>query len=185
MSEDAPLHTIAVFASDKGPGDPERSSIMSQAGTMLARRGLHIVCLAEDGQLATPLVTSARAAGGTITIVADEDYVPSAGLKDLPIERIADADLRIERLADLSDAFLGLPGSLLSSRALFACWVEAGGGSGGKPVALLNKNRAFEVMRGYALDVLSHSIANADKMLIVSDALDDLVTRMQRVINTG
>jgi hypothetical protein len=38
---------LAVFASDKGPGDAERSSIMSQAGTLLARHGARIICLAD------------------------------------------------------------------------------------------------------------------------------------------
>ena len=53
--------TIAIFASDKGPGDAERASIMSQAGTYFARRGARIVCLAEGRSVAIPLITSARA----------------------------------------------------------------------------------------------------------------------------
>ena len=41
--------TIAVFASDKGPGDAERASIMSQAGTYFARKGARVVCLVKHG----------------------------------------------------------------------------------------------------------------------------------------
>jgi hypothetical protein len=51
--------TIGVFASDKGPGDPERSSLMTQVGTLFARRGARLVCLAEKGVIPVPLVTAA------------------------------------------------------------------------------------------------------------------------------
>ena len=49
--------TLAVFASDQGPGDPERASIMSQAGALLARRGARIVCLVEGNCVPVPLIT--------------------------------------------------------------------------------------------------------------------------------
>ena len=52
--------TLAVFASDQGPGDPERASIMSQAGALLARRGARIVCLVEGACVPVPLITAAR-----------------------------------------------------------------------------------------------------------------------------
>ncbi|MDB5537996.1 MAG: hypothetical protein JWQ65_2871, partial [Devosia sp.] len=40
---------LAVFASDKGPGDAERASIMTQAGMYFARHGASIICVAENG----------------------------------------------------------------------------------------------------------------------------------------
>ena len=49
--------TLAVFASQQGPGDPERSSIMSQAGTYFARKGARIVCLIDALTVPVPLIT--------------------------------------------------------------------------------------------------------------------------------
>ena len=66
--------TLGVFASDHGPGDAERASIMSQVGSFLARKGAKLVCLA-DGGVPIPLVTSARTAGGEVTLLAGDDYV--------------------------------------------------------------------------------------------------------------
>lgn len=166
--------TLAVFASAQGPGDPERASIMSQAGTLLARRGARIACLAEQGALAVPLITSARAAGGEVLIIADEELKIPAALSEVPIERLGDREARLARMAQLATAFVGLPGSLASAASLYSSWVRAGGGAGGKPVVLLNRNRAFEVMRGMAADVLSHSLRRHDRYVVFTDTIEDL-----------
>jgi predicted Rossmann-fold nucleotide-binding protein len=174
--------SVAVFASDKGPGDAERASIMSQTGTYLARKGARIVCLAEDEGLAVPLVTSARAAGGDVLVIGDEDFVMPAALAGVPLERIADPERRLARVAELAQVLVGLPGSLASASRLFSCWVKAGGGQGGRGVVLFNRNRAFEAMRGMATDVLSHGIRRHDRFVQFADTVEDLWTKVQWLI---
>jgi hypothetical protein len=166
--------TLAVFASDAGPGEPERASIMSQAGSILARRGVRIVTLAHGDAVAVPLITSARAAGGDVLIVADDAVRVPAALSGVAIERLGDAEERLARVAVLADGFVGLPGSLASVSDLYRSWVRAGGGGAGKPVVLLNRNRAFEVMRGMAADILSHSVRRHDRMVVFTDNVEDL-----------
>jgi hypothetical protein len=166
--------TVAVFASDRGPGDPERASIMSAAGGLIARHGARIVSLAEAHTLAVPLITSARAAGGDVLIVADDAVSVPAALGAVPIERYGEEEQRLKRVAGLADLFVGLPGSLESTAELYSTWVRAGGGASGKPVVLLNRNRAFEVMRGMAADVLSHSVKRQDRMVVFTDNVEDL-----------
>jgi hypothetical protein len=175
--------TLAVFASDHGPGDPERASIMSQAGSILARRGARIVCLAELEAIAVPLITSARAAGGEVLIIADDELKVPAALADVPIERIAEREARLARIAALATVFVGLPGSLASASSLYSSWVRAGSGAGGKPVVLLNRNRAFEVMRGMAADVLSHSVKRHDRYVVFTDSVDDLWNKVSWALN--
>lgn len=170
--------TIAVFASSRGPGDAERSSVMSQAGNYLARKGARIVCLAEGGDLPVPLVTAARAAGGDVLILADGDFVVPAALAEVPIERIADPDERLARLSQVAQVFVGLPGSLGSVSRLFSSWVKAGGGAGGRPVVLFNRHRAFEAMRGMAVDVMSHGIKRHDRYIQFTDSVEDLWTKI-------
>ena len=62
---------VAIFASDKGPGDPERASLMGEVGRVFARKGARMLCLAENGIIPVPLITAARTAGGAVEIVAD------------------------------------------------------------------------------------------------------------------
>jgi predicted Rossmann-fold nucleotide-binding protein len=166
--------TLAVFASDHGPGDPERASIMAQAGALLARRGARLVCLAEGGSVPVPLITSARAAGGEVLILADATVKVPAALATVPLERLADSEERVARIATLAHLFVGLPGSLASAGSLYRSWVRAGGGTSNKPVVLLNRNRAFEVMRGMSADVLSHSMKRHDRIVVFTDSIEDL-----------
>jgi predicted Rossmann-fold nucleotide-binding protein len=175
--------TLAVFASDRGPGDPERATLMSQAGSLLARRGTRLVCLAEEDGLPVPLMTAARASGGDILVVADESFALPRALAEVPIERYPGPEARLFRVATLADVFVGLPGSLMSVQHLYQAWAKAGGGAGGKPVVLLNRNRAFEAVRGLYADVFSHSVKHADRYVQFADSVDDLWNKVNWLLN--
>lgn len=161
---------IGIFASDRGPGDPERASLMTQVGTLFARRAARIVCLAEKGVIPVPLVTAARAAGGTVEILADESIVLPQALSGVPITVLHERDDRYRRMGELSSAFVALPGSLASVSALFTSWTLAGT----KPVVMLNRHRAFEVVRGFAGDVMSHSVPGFDRQLQFAETVEEL-----------
>jgi predicted Rossmann-fold nucleotide-binding protein len=173
---------LAVFASDKGPGDAERSSTMSQAGTYLARKGARIVCLAEGGVIPVPLITAARAAGGEVMIVADATIVLPPALGGVPMEVVADRTERMGRIATLADAYVALPGSLATASSLFGAW--AAGRALGRlcPVVMLNRHRAYDVLRGFAADVLSHGLKGYDRAVQFSDSIEDVWSRVSRLV---
>ena len=172
---------LAVFASDKGPGDPERSSMMSQAGSYFAKRGGRIVCLAEAGNIPVPMITAARAAGGNVRVVADLGTVLPPALLDVPLETLSSAPERLARIAALADVLVALPGSLASTTALFGAWSAASAASRPLPVVMLNRHKAYEVVRGFAGDVLSHAMSGSDKHVQFSDTIEDLWTRASRL----
>lgn len=174
---------LAVFASDKGPGDPERSSIMSQAGTYFAKKGARIIALAEHNVIPVPLVTSARSAGGEVTLICDtETAIPSA-LADVPAEMIENSVERTVRLVAAAHVIIGLPGSLASATRLHATWAAARSSGVPKPVVLLNRHRAFEVMRGFAADVITHDVPHLDRHIQFSDSIEDVWSRVARMIS--
>jgi hypothetical protein len=82
----------------------------------------------------------------------------------------------------LADGFIGLPGSLASAASLYGVWVAAGAAGGRKPVVLLNRNRAFEVMRGFTADVVSHSVRGHDRVIQFTDSIEDLWNRVTWMI---
>lgn len=166
--------TLAVFASDKGPGDAERAALMSEAGTILARHGARLVCLADGPLEVIPLITAARAAGGDVLLLVDEGFVAPPALANVRVEHIDDPEARLKRIGELAQVFVGLPGSLASTAALYRSWARVGAGASGKPVVLLNKHRAFEAMRGMAADIFSHSVAHADRIVTFTDNVEDL-----------
>ncbi|UYN99659.1 MAG: hypothetical protein KIT02_17450 [Devosia sp.] len=162
--------SVAIFASDKGPGDPERASLMSEVGRVFARKGARMVCLAEGGVIPVPLITAARTANGDVEVLADASIVLPPALAEVPITVIPDRVERLARLAAMTQAFIVLPGSLASISALFDAW--AGGPP--RPVLMYNRHRAFEAVRGFAVDVLAASISGYDRNIQFADNAEDL-----------
>jgi hypothetical protein len=48
-------------------------------------------------------------------------------------------------------------------------------------VILLNRHRAFEVVRGFSADVLSHSLKGHERAVQFADTVEDLWSRTQRL----
>lgn len=162
--------TVAIFASDKGPGDPERASLMGEVGRVFARKGARMLCLAEKGLIPVPLITAARTAGGSVEVVADSSIILPPALNDVPITVIPVEQERHAYLAETSVVFVALPSSLASARSLFGAW--SAGPS--RPVVMLNRHKAFEVVRGFAADVLAVSVANHDRNIQFAETVEDL-----------
>lgn len=171
---------IGVFASDKGPGDPERASLMSQTGTLFARRGAQLLCLWENGICPLPLMSAALTAGGAVSILADEAVMPPPALAGVPVRVVEDRTARHALLAEEAQVLLALPGSLASASALFGAW--AAGKGRPKPVVMLNRHRAFEVVKGFAGDVLSHSVSGYDRNIQFADTVEDLWHKVSWVL---
>ncbi|ODT81640.1 MAG: hypothetical protein ABS76_10805 [Pelagibacterium sp. SCN 64-44] len=162
--------TVAIFASDRGPGDPERASLMGEVGRVFARKGARILCLAEGGVIPVPLITAARAAGGAVEVLADTGIVLPPALAEVPIQVLPDHRERLAHMAATASVLVGLPGSLASATALFQTWA-----SGSQlPVVMLNRHRAFEAIRGFAADVLSVSVPGHDRNIQFADNVEDL-----------
>ncbi|MCZ4344829.1 LOG family protein [Devosia sp. J2-20] len=174
---------LAVFASNKGPGDAERASLMSQAGTYFAKRGAQLVCLAEKGVIPVPLITAARAAGGAVQVVADASIVLPPALKGVTMEVVEDAPARLNRIAELAEGMVALPGSLASATELFGVWSAAKALGRNTPVVMLNRHKAFEVMRGYSVDVLSPGLPGYDRAIQFADNIEDLWSRISRLVS--
>ena len=170
--------TLAIFASDKGPGDAERSSLMSQTGALLAKKGVKLICLGENDQMPLPAITSARTAGGDVALVADESFSIPKALDGISVERIAEKKDRLNRLAELADCFVGLPGSLASATSLYFTVAELGAS---KPIILLNHNNAFEIVRGISVDVFAHSFPKAHKSVQFAESVEDVWTKIVRL----
>jgi predicted Rossmann-fold nucleotide-binding protein len=174
---------LAVFASDKGRGDAERASLMSQTGTYFAKRGASIVVLAENGDIPIPLITAARAAGGNVQIIADATITLPPALTGVTMDVLETPAERHARVAQLAEAYVALPGSLASATALFGSWAAAKAQGRVRPVVMLNRHKAYEVMRGYAADVLSPGLVGYDRAVQFADTVEDLWSRVSRLVS--
>ncbi len=171
--------SLVIFASDRGPGDAERTAIMSQAGNLLARNGARIVCLAEDGVFPLALLTTAHLAGADIELVCDRETELPPVLGDIEKTIIENGKARYETLAEKADCLVGLPGSLASVSSLFLTIAEL---ETVRPMVFLNRNRAYEIIRGFSSDVFFHSFQKAHRNVQFVETVEEIWPRVQRLI---
>lgn len=176
-------HTVAVFANRLSDADKGWEKLVAEAGRLCGRNDWQVLVLAQGGDICRPLLSAARDSGAEVVVLADESLEPSSLPKGVLLEVVPDEAARLAHVSDLADGYLVMPTSLAAIRDLHRCWALSGGGSGGRPVAMLNRNRAFEVFRGYAQDILNQSISNSERVLMFADALDELVPRLQRALD--
>lgn len=175
----ASLSSVAVFADCEATA---HQALYRQAGAIIARHGAHLHCLARNGDWPRALVESALAGGGQVTVASAPTQQPlavSQGVSVLTEDSEPDAGTRIVEAAQV---VIGLPGSIETAGALYASWTAAGGAGANRPVGLLNHNRAYEVVRGFAADVASVGRGNIDALLQVSDNFEDLWNRLTRLV---
>jgi predicted Rossmann-fold nucleotide-binding protein len=166
---------LGIFASDRGPGDPERASLMTQAGTLFARRGARLICLWEGNSGPLPLMAAALAAGGEVSILADSDVRLPPGLSGVPVRVIADRSERHAALASSAALLVALPGSVATAASLFSTWSRPGMAL---PVVMLNRHRAYEAVRGFASDVLVHAVSGYDRKMQFAENVDELWSKI-------
>ncbi|MOA47012.1 hypothetical protein D3C78_1695970 [compost metagenome] len=77
---------------------------------------------------------------------------------------------------------MALPGSLASSTLLFGAWAAGKASGRNAPVVMLNRHRAYEVMRGFAADVLSPGLPGHERAIQFADTIEDLWARMSRLV---
>jgi len=170
--------TVVVFASDQGPGDAERTAIMSQTGNLLAKQKARIICLAQNNLFPLPLLTSAHLAGADIELICDKEIDLPVALKDIDKTIIEDAAERHKALAQVADCFIGLPGSLASATSFFLTIADL---SASKPMVFLNKNRAYEIVRGICVDVFAHSFHKAYRNIQFVETVDEIWPKVEKL----
>ncbi|WP_116652924.1 hypothetical protein [Pelagibacterium sediminicola] len=174
----AALTSVAVFADC---GVTAHQAQYRHVGEAVARRKAHLVCLACEGEWPRALVDSALAHGGTVTVCTAGDAALNVP-RGVVIDRSGDIRTAGARAAKLGQALIALPGGLGAVSALYNAWADGGGPDAGKPVGLLNRHSAFEVVRGFLTDIAAVGLGSVDQFVQVSDNFEDLWTRLARVV---
>jgi uncharacterized protein (TIGR00730 family) len=179
----AGLRAICVFCGASPGRSPEYGEAATAVGAELARRGVELVYGGGRLGLMGTVADAALAAGGRVTGV-----IPS-GLVDRELAHPAVSELRIvatlhERkavMAELSDAFIALPGGLgtLEELAEVLSWAQLG--LYAKPIGALDVKGFWAPLVGH----LDHAAAEGfvseahRDLLLVDDDLDRLLERLE------
>lgn len=140
------LRSICVFCG----ASPGASSIYQEAaealGRHLAERGIRLVYGGGAVGLMGMVADAALAAGGeVIGIIPQSLKEAEIGHKGLTRLEVVDGmHARKARMAELSDAFIALPGGLGTLEELFEVWTWGQLGYHGKPLGLLEVNGFYD-----------------------------------------
>jgi uncharacterized protein (TIGR00730 family) len=130
---------VAVFTGSQS-GPPSHRDAAARFGTDLARAGVGVVYGGGHVGLMGVVADAAIAAGGEVVGVIPQhlvdDEVAHPGLPRLEV--VQTMHERKARMAELSDAFVALPGAAGTLEELFEAWTWGMLGLHAKPVALLD-----------------------------------------------
>ena len=137
---------IAIYCGSSRGLDPIYATAAAEMATYLAKQGIGIVYGGGNVGIMGVIADAALAAGGEVIGVIPESLLAKelshAGVTELHITRSMNE--RKQRMVDLSDAFIALPGGFGTLDELFETltWLQLG--FHGKPVGLLNAAGFFD-----------------------------------------
>lgn len=164
---------ICVFCGSNAGARPAYGQAAAWLGTLLAQRGIGLVYGGASVGLMGMVADAAHAGGGEVIGVIPEALVhheiAHTGLDDLRI--VASMHERKATMADLSDAFIALPGGAGTLEELFEVWTWAQLGAHSKPCALLNVDGFYDTLAAFLDSVVEERFLAREHrdMLIVDD----------------
>jgi uncharacterized protein (TIGR00730 family) len=138
------LARVCVFAASADGSDSFRDAAV-EVGSALAEREIAVVYGGVNIGLMAAVADAALSAGGEVIGVVPEATAPGLLHRGLSaLHEVASMHARKARMAELSDAFLALPGGLGTFEEVLeaATWTQLG--IHAKPCGLLNVNRYFD-----------------------------------------
>jgi uncharacterized protein (TIGR00730 family) len=177
------LSSICVFCGSNAGADPTYLRAADAVGRGLAQRGIRIVYGGGKVGMMGAVADSASGAGGEVIGV-----IPQA-IFDLEIGHTGLDDLRVvgsmhERkalMAELSDAFVALPGGIGTLEELFEVYTWAQLGIHDKPIGLLDVAGYFEPLVAFLDHAVQERFLRPETrtLLAVRDDLESLLAALE------
>ena len=170
---------LCVFCGSSGGTDPAFSAAAKMVGEVLARRGLELVYGGGNVGLMGIVADAAIAAGGKVVGVIPQSLVDRElahrGITDL---RIVDSmHVRKAMMADLSDAFIALPGGYGTLEELCEILTWAQLGLHQKPFGLLNVQKFYDGFIAHIDHAVNMKFIRPQhrELLMTSDTIEGLL----------
>lgn len=151
------LKSVCVFCGANPGNDPRYREVAEALGRCIAQRGLTLVYGGGKVGLMGLVADAAMAAGGeVIGIIPQSLQNAEIGHTGLSCLEVVDGmHARKARMAELSDAFIALPGGLGTLEELFEVWTWGQLGYHAKPLGLMDVGNFYDKLAGF-LDHLVH-----------------------------
>jgi uncharacterized protein (TIGR00730 family) len=179
----ASMKSIAVFCGSSLGSNKIYEEAARSTGETLVRAGLQVVYGGGNVGLMGVLADSVLAAGGEVIGVIPRALLErEVGHLALTKQHVVESmHERKQLMADISDAFLALPGGAGTLEEIFEQWTWAQLGIHEKPCGVLNVNNYFSPLRA----MIDHMVAEGftgpafASMLAIEDDLETLLDRFR------
>ncbi len=178
------MKRVCVFCGSNAGSRPEYADAARAVGRTLAKRGLGVVFGGGNVGLMAEVANAAIVEGGEVIGIIPgalvEKELAHAGVTELQV--VSSMHERKARMAELSDAFIALPGGWGTLEELFEMVTWAQLGFHGKPVGLLNVLGFYDGM----LRFLDHAVAEGflkakhRALLLPGDSIEALLEAFAR-----
>ena len=178
----ADLRSVCVFCGSNPGTDPAFVAAARAVGATLAERGIRVVYGGGRVGMMGALADAAQAAGGRVTGVIPRDLVEReighTGLDDLRV--VGSMHERKALMAELSDAFVALPGGIGTLEELFEVYTWAQLGIHAKPIGLLDVAGFYAPLADFLDHVVERGFLRAETRdaLTVAGDLDALLAAL-------
>lgn len=176
------MKALCVFAGSSAGADPVYLDAARTLGHALATRGLVVVYGGAKVGLMGAMADAALAGGGRVVGVIPEALVAKeiahAGLTALHV--VDSMHTRKAMMAELSDAFVALPGGWGTLEELFEVLTWGQLGLHRKPCGLLNVDGYFDGLLRFLDDTVARGFVRPEylKMIAVDTTADGLLDRL-------
>lgn len=181
-----PVRSICVFCGASTGTHPAYRDAAVALGQAIARRGLTLVYGGSSVGLMGAVADAAMAAGGEVIGVMPQSLIDAEiGHKGLPRLEVVDGmHARKARMAELSDAFIALPGGLGTLEELFEVWIWGQLGYHAKPLGLLDVNGFYEKLGGFLDHIVEEGFVRPQHraMLLLGKQPADLLDAMEEFV---
>jgi uncharacterized protein (TIGR00730 family) len=174
---------ICVFCGAAGGRAPTYAAAARDLGGLLAKRGIGLVYgggkVGLMGELADAVLEAGGRAVGVIPQALVDREIAHAGLTELHV--VDNLHQRKALMAELSDAFLTLPGGIGTMEELFEVWSWGKLGLHGKPCGLLNVDGYFDSLGAMADRMVIEGFLEPvyREMLLIEERPDVLLDRLE------
>lgn len=173
---------ICVFLGSRFGNRPVYSELAVEFGSLIARSNIGLVYGGGSVGLMGAIAMAASRAGGKVIGVIPEN------LRNRECENIGATEIHVvdtmhqrkAKMAELSDAFVALPGGIGTLEELFEVWTWAQLGYHSKPCCLLNVDGYYDPLIAFTDRMVSEGFLDERhrNLLLVEQNSEDLIHRI-------
>ena len=177
------LSSICVFCGSNAGANPAYLESAEIVGRGLAQRGVRVVYGGATVGMMGALADAVRGEGGDVVGVIPraifDREIGHTGLDDLRV--VGSMHERKALMAELSDAFIALPGGIGTLEELFEVYTWAQLGIHTKPLGLMDVAGYFQPLVAFLDHAVQERFLRPEMrtLLAVSDELDDLLAELE------